>query len=376
MLVVTALLFLRSLEKAAQTNPGFQTANIQIASVDVALSGYREQSAVEVASRFKERLKGIAGVESVANARMIPLQGSGFGLGGLEVPGVKGPRSDGKFDPDWDVVSPEYFDTVKMDIVDGRAFLDSDRADVPWVAIINETFARQAWPGQSAVGRTMLQNMGENKTRPMLVVGVARDAKYRYISSANEPFIYVPFAQQPQSDIQFYIRHAEGRQLAGEIRKAMAQVEPNVPIVMLQSFDDATALGLLPQKLVAWISGSVGTIGIFLAALGLYGLMAFLVTQRTREIAIRMALGASHADMRTMVLKQAGLLGGIGGLIGLVLAAGIGTLAQVLLVGVPPIDPVSFGGTALLFLLVLAIAAWTPAARAASTDPALALRAE
>jgi predicted permease len=376
MLVVTALLFLRSLEKAAQTNPGFQTANIQIASVDVALSGYREQSAVEVASRFKERLKGIAGVESVANARMIPLQGSGFGLGGLEVPGVKGPRSDGKFDPDWDVVSPEYFDTVKMDIVDGRAFLDSDRADVPWVAIINETFARQAWPGQSAVGRTMLQNMGENKTRPMLVVGVARDAKYRYISSANEPFIYVPFAQQPQSDIQFYIRHAGGRQLAGEIRKAMAQVEPNVPIVMLQSFDDATALGLLPQKLVAWISGSVGTIGIFLAALGLYGLMAFLVTQRTREIAIRMALGASHADMRTMVLKQAGVLGGIGGLIGLVLAAGIGTLAQVLLVGVPPIDPVSFGGTALLFLIVLAIAAWTPAKRAAATDPATALRAE
>ena len=376
MLVVTALLFLRSLEKAAQTNPGFQTANIQIASVDVALSGYREQSAVEVASRFKERLKGIAGVESVANARMIPLQGSGFGLGGLEVPGVKGPRSDGKFDPDWDVVSPEYFDTVKMDIVDGRAFLDSDRADVPWVAIINETFARQAWPGQSAVGRTMLQNMGEDQTRPLQVVGVARDAKYRYISSANEPFIYVPFAQQPQSDIQFYIRHAEGRQLAGEIRKAMAQVEPNVPIVMLQSFDDATALGLLPQKLVAWVSGSVGTIGIFLAALGLYGLMAFLVTQRTREIAIRMALGASHADMRTMVLKQAGVLGGIGGLIGLVLAAGIGTLAQVLLVGVPPIDPVSFGGTALLFLIVLAIAAWTPAKRAAATDPATALRAE
>jgi len=376
MLVVTALLFLRSLEKAAQTNPGFQTANIQIASVDVALSGYREQSAVEVASRFKERLKGIAGVESVANARMIPLQGSGFGLGGLEVPGVKGPRSDGKFDPDWDVVSPEYFDTVKMDIVDGRAFLDSDRADVPWVAIINETFARQAWPGQSAVGRTMLQNMGENQTRPLQVVGVARDAKYRYISSANEPFIYVPFAQQPQSDIQFYIRHAEGRQLAGEIRKAMAQIEPNVPIVMLQSFDDATALGLLPQKLVAWISGSVGTIGIFLAALGLYGLMAFLVTQRTREIAIRMALGASHADMRGMVLKQAGVLGGIGGLIGLVLAAGIGTLAQVMLVGVPPIDPVSFGGTALLFVIVLAIAAWTPAKRAAATDPATALRAE
>ena len=376
MLVVTALLFLRALEKAADTNPGFQTANIQIASVDVALSGYREQSAVEVASRFRERLKGIAGVEAVANARMIPLQGSGFGLGSLEAPGVKGPRDDGNFDPDWDVVSTDYFDTIDMDIVEGRAFLDSDRVEAPWVAIINETFARQVWPGQSAIGRTLLQDMGEDQTRPLQIVGIARDAKYRYISSANEPFIYVPFSQQPQTNIAFYIRHAEGRQLAGEIRKAMAQVDPNVPIVMLQSFDDATALGLLPQKLVAWISGSVGTIGIFLAALGLYGLMAFLVTQRTREIAIRMALGASHGDMRTMVLRQAGMLGGIGGLIGLVLAAGIGTLSQVMLVGVPPIDPVSFGGTALLFLIVLAIASWAPAARAAATDPATALRAE
>jgi ABC-type antimicrobial peptide transport system permease subunit len=149
-----------------------------------------------------------------------------------------------------------------------------------------------------------------------------------------------------------------------------------VPVLMLQSFEDAAAIGLLPQKLAAWIAGSVGTIGIFLAALGLYGLMAFLVAQRTREIAIRMALGASDRDMRSMVLKQAGSLAAIGGVVGLVLAGGIGTLAQSLLVGVPPIDAISFGGTALLFAVVLAIAAWTPARRAASTDPASALRAE
>ena len=210
----------------------------------------------------------------------------------------------------------------------------------------------------------------------MQIVGVSRDAKYRFISSGNAPFIYVPLAQQPIPVMEFYVRHAPGRQVAQEIRTVMAQVEPNVPIVMLQSFDDATALGLLPQKLAAWIAGSVGTIGVFLAALGLYGLMAFLVAQRTKEIAIRMALGASDGAMRAMVLKQAATLGAIGGVIGLLLAAGIGTLAQVLLVGVPPIDPVAFGGTALLFLLVLSMAAWAPAARAAATDPASALRAE
>ena len=381
MLVVTALLFLRSLAQAAHTDPGFQTANIQIASVNVSLSGYRQQQAVELANRFRERLRALPGVESVATARMVPLQGSGFGLGSVSVPGAKGPRADGRFEADWDIVSPEYFDTIDMKIAEGRPFLDSDRDGSPVVAVISETLARQMWPGQSAIGRSFNMRSyqggaGENDEQPVQVVGIARDAKYRFISSPPSPFIYVTTAQFPFGDMEFYIRHAPGAQVASGIRTAMHQVEPNVPIVMLQSFDDAAAIGLLPQKLAAWIAGSVGSIGVFLAALGLYGLMAFLVAQRTREIAIRMALGASNRDMRSMVLKQAATLAAVGGAIGLALAAGIGTLAQVILVGVPPIDPIAFGGTALLFLIVLSIAAWTPANRAAATDPASALRAE
>ena len=241
MLVVTALLFVRSLEKAATTDPGFTTANIQIASVDVSISGYRGQQAAALGERYLERLKGIAGVESVAHARMIPLQGSGFGLGSLRVEGAKGTRSDGRFDADWDVVSPGYFETIEMPIVEGRAFSASDREGAPWVAVISETFARQAWPGQSAIGRTVMQRLDANEERALQIVGVARDAKYRYISSANAPFIYVPMAQQPQPSIEFYVRHAPGREIAKEIRTAMAQVEPNVPIMMLQSFDDAAA---------------------------------------------------------------------------------------------------------------------------------------
>ncbi|MEO7158306.1 MAG: FtsX-like permease family protein, partial [Vicinamibacterales bacterium] len=376
MLVVTALLFLRSLEKAATTDPGFSTANIEIASVDVSISGYRDQQAVALADRFVERLRGIAGVESVAHARMVPLQGSGFSLGSLRVEGATGTSSDGRFQADWDVVSPAYFDTIQMPIVEGRPFTTVDRDGAPLAAIVNQTFARQAWPGQSAIGKTMMQRTSGDEERALQIVGVARDAKYRYIGSANAPFVYVPMAQQPQPSIEFYVRHAPGRDVTREIRAAMAQVEPTVPIVMLQSFGDAAAIGLLPQKFAAWIAGSVGSVGIFLAALGLYGLMAFLVAQRTREIAIRMALGASNRDMRTMILKQAGTLGAIGAVIGLALAAAIGTLAQSMLVGVAPLDPLSFGGTAVLFVIVLALAAWTPATRAASTDPATALRAE
>ena len=376
MLVITAALFLRSLQNAAATDPGFKTADIQIAAVDVSLAGYREQRAVELAAQYRERLRALPGVASVATARMIPLQGSGFGLGTVRVPGATGQAPDGRFDADWDIVSPGYFDTIGMRIVDGRAFDDGDREGTPRVAVISETLARQVWPGQRAVGRTFFQRETDNEDREVQVVGVARDAKYRYISSPPSPHIYVAMAQVPTSTLVMYVKHTPGAAVAPGIRTAMSQVEPNVPIVMLQSFDDAVAVGLLPQKLAAWVAGAVGAIGAFLAALGLYGLMAFVVAQRTREIAIRMALGGSHRHVRGLVLRQAALLGAIGGTCGVVLAAGIGTLAQAILVGVTPIDPVSFGGTALLFVVVLAIAAWTPANRATATDPATALRAE
>jgi predicted permease len=376
MLVATAFLFLRSLSNAAATDPGFATANIQIATVDVSLSGYHGQDAVALAGRYLERLRAIDGVESVAHARMIPLQGSGFGMGGLRVPGAESRLPEGMVDADWDVVSSDYFTTLRLPIVEGRAFTAADREGTPFVAVINEEFARQAWPNQSAVGRVVLQELGDNEKRELMVVGVAKDAKYRYISSPPAPFIYVPTAQQPLSDVEFYIRHAPGRVVSRDIRSAMALVEPSVPVVMLQSFEDAAAVGLLPQRMTAWIAGSVGTIGIFLAALGLYGLMTFIVVQRTREIAIRMALGASSRDMQSMVLQHAGRLAIIGGVIGLALAGAVGTLAQSLLVGVPPIDPLVLGSTATLFAVVLALAAWTPARRAAATDPAQALRAE
>lgn len=376
MLVVVALLFMRTLQAATRIDPGFETANVQIASVDVSLSGYREQAAVALAERFEERLRAIDGVTSVATARMIPLQGGGFGLGRVTVPGSPGPDGEGSWEADWDIVSADYFKTIGMGIVAGRAFTASDRDGSPWVTIINEAFARKAFAGKSAVGQHLMHRISESEERPLEIVGVAQDGKYRFISETGRNFIYVPMKQQPTSHIEFYVQHAEGRPVAQQIRTAMAQVEASVPIVMLQSFDDATVLGLIPQRLTAWIAGSVGTIGVFLAALGLYGLMAFLVAQRTREIAIRMALGASNRNMQSMVLKQAARLGVIGGIVGLVLAGAIGVLAQSLLVGVAPIDPVAFGGTAALFAVVLAVAAWSPARRAAGTDPATALRSE
>jgi predicted permease len=376
MLVATALLFVRALDAAARTDPGFETANVQIATVDVSLAGYRDQLAVALVDRMLERLESTPGVTSAAAARMIPLQGGFLALGDVRAPGTQGPTREGHWNADWDIVSPDYFATIGMPIVEGRPFHDDDREGSRPVAIVNETFARLAFPGQSAVGRLVYQQLNDQAERPLEIVGVARDAKYRSITDAPRSFIYRPLAQHPTSRLELYVKHAPDRQLTGDIRAAVIDIEPGVPVVLLQSFDEAVAVGVLPQRLAAWIAATVGSLGTVLAAVGLYGLLAFLVTQRTREIAIRMALGASHSSVRGMVLKQAAGLGLLGAGVGLMLAAAIGTLAQRMLVGVAPVDPIAFGATAGIFAIVLAIAAWMPAHRAATTNPATALRAE
>ena len=208
------------------------------------------------------------------------------------------------------------------------------------------------------------------------MVGVAADAKYRYISDAPEPFLFVPMAQHPVGDVTLFVGHGPGAAPDATLRAAVAQVEPSLPVMFVQSFDDAVAIGLTPQRLTAWVAGSVGLAGVGLAALGLYGLMAFLVAQRTREIAIRMALGASARRLQAQVLAHAVRLGAAGAVVGLLLAAGVGALLRSLLVGVSVVDVPSAGVAAVLFLAVLAAASWVPARRAATADPAGALRAE
>ena len=376
MLVVTAGLFVRTLEAAAATDPGFSTTDVTLANLDVSLSGFRGPAAVDLVQRLQTRVAGLPGVTAVAAARMIPLQGSGFGLGRLRVPGHRGPSNDDTVDADWNVVTPEYFDVVRMRIVDGRGLRAADRDGTTRVAVVNETLARTVWPGRSAVGQRLLHQQRDDAETPIEVVGVAADAKYRYISDAPEPFLFVPMAQHPIGDVTLFVGHAPGAAPDAALRAAVAQVEPSVPVMFVQSFADAVAIGLTPQRLTAWVAGSVGLAGVGLAALGLYGLMAFLVAQRTRELAIRMALGASAGRLQGQVLGQAARLGAAGAAVGLGLAAGVGALLRSLLVGVGVVDMPSASAAALLFLAVLAAASWRPARRAATTDPAGALRAE
>lgn len=246
MLVVTASLFVRTLQNVPQTNPGYSFANVELASIDATISGYREQEAVALVDRLQERLRGMDGVTAVSTARIIPLQGSSLGLGRIQVAGHQGARGDNTLDADWNVVSPGYFDVVGSHLLEGRDFSAQDRATTPMVAIVNETFAKAAWPGRQAIGQQFTQETGAKVTQAVQIVGVVADAKYRYFSDTPKPFVFVPMAQQPMGDVTLFVKHADDRNVTKEMRAAIAQVDPGVPIIVMQSFADATAIGLIP----------------------------------------------------------------------------------------------------------------------------------
>ncbi len=377
LLLVAAGLFLRSLQQAATMDAGFNPNGVDTLQIDTRIAGYRtDAEGVRVVESLSDRFRLVPGVTAVGASRMVPLQGGGLGLGTLRVPGHSGPDGRDTVSADWDVVSNDYFNVLQMPLVQGRSFNERDRQGAPFVAIINEKMAAELWPGRSAIGQTILQQFSRTEERPLEIVGVARNAKYRMIGEPPRNFIYVPLAQQFMSDVTFYIRRASRDSQLDHLRKAVAGFDPMLPVIHTETLLDATAIGLLPQRIAAWVAASVGSIGLLLAALGLYGLTAFSVAQRTREIALRMALGASRHAVVSMILRQSARVAMIGAAVGLAFATGVSLLLESLLVGIVPIDPIAFGVATLLLSAVLVAASWSPARAASRMDPMRALRAE
>lgn len=343
-LLVTTGLLVRALEQAGTIATGYHGEHVRIFTVDTALAGARDGDAVRLADRLFARIGAIGGVEAVASSFVIPLQGSRLGLGGLKVPGYTSPRGDEQFPADWNVVSPAFFDTLGMHLAAGRGFTDADRTGRPYVAIVNEVFAARAWPGREAVGQVVYQGTARDVyDRALTIVGVVRAAKYGSLGEGPTPFIYVPLAQQPMTELNLMVRSAPGRQVWDDVTRAVAEVEPALPVITSTSFDEATSLGLLPQRLAATIAGGVGAVGALLSALGLYGLMAFHVVQRTREIAVRLALGATARQVRAHLLWQGARVGLAGAGVGVLLAGGAAMGVRGLLLGAPPLDAWAFG---------------------------------
>jgi predicted permease len=379
-LVIAAGLFVRALQRASDINPGFDPHGVELASLDLALGGYTDQTGRVFAADLVQRVRQLPGVESATLSAIMPLGNGGLGLGGLAVPGVTLPQGRRFVEADWNVVTPGYFAAMKMPLASGRDFTSGDRENTPFVVIINETAAKYWFAGRDPIGQTLLQQASgpgtSGGTRPLTVVGVARDAKYRDLGERPRPFVFVPMEQQYLSRTTIVARSTNGQRLAGELRQLVASMNANLPIVAARSFEEYAQLGLIPQRIAASVSASLGLVGLLLAAIGIYGVTAYMVTSRTREIGIRLALGAQPGDVTRMVLRQGMTLALAGIAIGVVLAAGASRLLGSLLFGVGAADPVTFVGSAVLFCLIGLAACFAPARRATEVEPTDALRYE
>jgi putative ABC transport system permease protein len=373
-LVIAAGLFMRALNYAASVPTGFDQRHVEVVALDLALARYDAGTGRVFIQELLERARALPMVESAAVAVDLPLDGNSMGFGTLKVPGAPGADRDGDIVADWNLVEPGFFDTLGMRLVRGRDFDRSDTSGAPPVIIVNEAFARAAWPDGDAIGRQVESDVFDKRSQ-LTVVGVAADARMRSLGEPARPYVFLPLAQRYRGDIRLLAK-TTGQTAVGEIRSLLRSMDPNLPVTATLPLSDVTALGTIPQRIASAISGTLGIVGLLLAAIGIYGVTSYAVNQRTREIGIRVALGADHKSVMRLMLHQGLVLAGIGVLIGVTLAAAGAQLIRSLLYGISGLDPITFGGAALVFALIALIASYIPARRALAVDPMVALRNE
>ncbi len=371
LLLVAAGLFIRALDRGRSVDPGFDPSNVAVASFDLQSAGYDEPRGRIFYRELAERLSREAGVVSIAYTRFLPLSMSVMATG-IRVDGY-GPRageeSSGVTVADAQV-DPGYFNAVRIPLVRGRAFLPTDDDRAPRVAIVNRTFAERYWPGQNAVGRTFHEREDQ-----VTIVGEVRDAKYETLNEDPTPFVYFPVAQQWSHNANLLVRTAaDPAGIAAAIRRAVRTLDPSLPAPTMTTLKEATSIVLLPQRVAAYVTAVLGLVGLVLAALGLYGVIAYSVSQRTREIGVRMALGASRTDVLRLVVREGMRLVAVGMAIGLALSLGATRLLSRFLFNVSPVDGVTFVAVPVLLGGVALAASYLPARRAALQDPTRTLR--
>jgi predicted permease len=269
-------------------------------------------------------------------------------------------------------VGPDYFHTMGTPLLAGREFTAGDRADGRPVVVVNRAFVNRYWPGSDAVGRRVRLEGGWRT-----VIGVVATGKYHHLDEAPTPFVFMPLAQVYAGGVAFLMRTAVAPQtLIEPARREFAALDPNVPFLDPQTLEEYSAAAVFVQRAVTWLLGAFGCIALVLAAMGIYGVVAYGVAQRTREMGIRTALGAGRREIVTLVVGQGARIAAAGLVVGVAAALGVAQLLRSQLLGVSPNDPWTFGAIALLLWGVALAATYLPARRAARVDPLVALRSE
>ncbi|PTX90726.1 ABC transporter permease [Opitutus sp. ER46] len=371
-LLVSAGLCAKGLQQARQVDIGFNPDRVLLGHLQIGMNGYNATTALPFYRELRQRLAAEPAIEEAALASWFPL-----GLEGCKGTGVyvEGYEPLPSHNPTYElaVVSPRYFATLRIPLVTGRDFTDADDAAAPRVAIVNEHFARRFWPGQDPIGRRFRAS-GEWRT----IVGVARAGKYNRLNEEPDPFLFLPYQQGvPDLDLSICVlARGAAESAAAPIRQALRQLDPGVELLRTRTLTGHVAMSFFMPRVASSLLLLLGGVALLLAAMGVYAVIAYAVSQRTREFGVRLALGAQPRDLLAQVLRQGLALGLAGIVVGLGLAVALTRLLQGFLYGVSPFDPLTFALIPALLLGVAGFACVVPARRAMRVDPVEALRAE
>jgi predicted permease len=386
LLVVLSASFVRVLRHAGAAEPGFDPRDVDIATINLSVAGELKVDHGAFWRTMIERVRRMPEVETASLARVPPGGWEGIGLGGIAPVDQAGPPET--FSPAWNIIDTGYFATLRIPLLEGTDFAPSDTTGAPSTVIVSETVARRLWPGQAAIGKALrlpLMGRSENHVeRLATVIGVAADIRSSsLIDGLAEPYVYLPLAQSEAmgaedmtATMSIVVRRRGETSLAGAIAAIVQAIDRRLILARAESLDDAIALGLTPQRILATISGVMGFVALLLASMGIYGVTAYVVALRRREFAIRLALGASPARVVQLVLTQCTWLVAVGLGVGLALAIGAGQLLAIFFYGLPAAHLPTLLGTVALFFAIAATASGMPAAQAVREDAVRALQSD
>jgi putative ABC transport system permease protein len=373
-LLVGAVLFIRSLQSANSIDPGFRVDRALTVPINLGMLRYNESAGENFYRNLLARVQAQRGVERASLVRFSQL---GFSYAQYQVftEGRGNGKTDEGFSTGFNVVGPNYFRTMETPLLRGRDFSETDRKGAPGVVVVNETLAASLWPNEDALGKRVSLSGPEG---PFLeVVGVARDGKYRSLGEAPHRYIYQPLLQSYDPKMTLVVRTTgEPQSMATSVREQIRALDANLPVADVKTLRDQLDLSLFPSRVAAWTLGGFGVLALLLAAIGIYGVVSYSVAQRTREIGVRRALGATERDVFRLVIGEGFFVISLGLALGLLLAVAATRLIAGFLYGVAPTDPLTFLGVPLLLGLVALGACYIPARRATRVDPLVALRYE
>jgi len=373
-LLVGTILVIRSLQRALTIDVGFNPAHTAMVQFDISLNGYNEERGRAFERRLTDKLATVAGLDSFALASTLPL-GLGQNTTNVSAEGKPVPKAadaPGAYSYN---VTPGYFQTMQTRLIAGRDFDQHDIAGSTRVAIVNEAFARRLWPGENALGKRFRPGTGD---LPLVeTVGIVQDGKYQSMNDANELAVFWPRAQRYESSFTVLARsRLPSTETLKKIEQAVNSLDPGIPFFQADTLEDHLNFPLLPARIGASMLGAFGVLAIALAATGVYGMLAYSVSRRSREIGIRVAIGANKGQVLSLVLRRAGLVVIIASMAGAALTLALGRFFAPVLYGVSPEDPATYGLALGLMAVVGVLACCIPARRALRIDPAVALRDE